>query len=183
MGYGNVNWEELYQKLPTERDPASRERRQAMFNQFDPNGNGVLSLAEVDKAIRDVLAIDAIFDAKPPIMRAFQIAKNCTKSTRSDGVGPDYIEFLEFRYFLRSLRQYFEYWVAFKRIDDNDDRRLNFEEFKDAMPEIRKWVGAIKDPKAEFNIIDKNGGGMILFDEFVSWAFSKNLDLDDDDDA
>ena len=36
--------------------------------------------------------------------------------------------------------------------------------------------------RAEFAKIDKNGGGQILFDEFVDWAASKNLDIEDDDD-
>ena len=35
---------------------------------------------------------------------------------------------------------------------------------------------------AEFDSIDKNGGGQILFNEFVDWALSKNLDLEDDED-
>ena len=35
------------------------------------NGNGYLSLAEIDKGIRDTLKSDALFDAKPAIMRAF----------------------------------------------------------------------------------------------------------------
>ena len=34
----------------------------------------------------------------------------------------------------------------------------------------------------EFESIDKNGGGQILFAEFVDWALSKNLDLEDDED-
>ena len=42
-----------------------------MFGQFDPNGNGYLSLAEVDKGIRDILNIEELFDCKPVIMRAF----------------------------------------------------------------------------------------------------------------
>ena len=65
--------------------------------------------------MRDVLKLDEVFDAKPAIMRAFQIAKNCTKSKRTDVKGDDYIEFREFRFFLLSLRQYFEYYVAFVR--------------------------------------------------------------------
>ena len=39
------------------------------------NGNGYLSLAEVDKGLRDVVKIPTIFDVKPVIMRAFQAAK------------------------------------------------------------------------------------------------------------
>ena len=65
-------------------------------------GNGILSLAEVDKAIRDVLCIDELFDAKPAIMRAFQHAKSV--SNKGDAKD-DYIEFIEFRQFLLALRQ------------------------------------------------------------------------------
>ena len=178
---GEVNWQEIYDKLPTAKN--QRDERKAMFDLFDPNGNGILSLAEVDKAIRDILVIDEIFDAKPAIMRAFQIAKNCTKSKRPDGHGDDYIEFLEFKFFLISLRQYFEYWVAFKRIDDDDDRRVSLDEFKAAIPIMEMWVGAIEDPDAEFDAIDSNDGGLVLFQEFCNWAISKSLDLEDDDDA
>jgi hypothetical protein len=35
------------------------------------NGNGYLSLAEVDKGLRDVVKIPMLFDVKPVIMRAF----------------------------------------------------------------------------------------------------------------
>jgi hypothetical protein len=31
--------------------------------------------------------------------------------------------------------------------------------------------------------IDTNGGGQILFSEFVDWALEKNLDLEDDVDS
>jgi len=72
-----------------EKNPADKERRKAMFKQFDPNGNGYLSLAEIDKGIRDVLNCDSMFDAKPAIMRAFQSAKNCIKSKGKDKVGDD----------------------------------------------------------------------------------------------
>ena len=42
-----------------------------MFRSFDPNGNGFLSLAEVDKGIIDVLNLKEVSHAKPAIMRAF----------------------------------------------------------------------------------------------------------------
>ena len=42
-----------------------------MWNYMDMNGNGYLSLAEIDKGMRDVLQSDMLFDAKPAIMRAF----------------------------------------------------------------------------------------------------------------
>jgi len=47
-----------------------------MFKDFDPNGNGHLSLAEVDKNMRDTLKMKALFDSKPAVIKAFNFAKN-----------------------------------------------------------------------------------------------------------
>ena len=35
-----------------------------------------MSLSEVDAAIRDVMALDSLYTAKPVLMRAFQAAKD-----------------------------------------------------------------------------------------------------------
>jgi hypothetical protein len=35
---------------------------------MDMNGNGFLSLAEIDKGIRDVLNSDVLFDCKPAVL-------------------------------------------------------------------------------------------------------------------
>ena len=172
-----IDWVAINAKLPYEKTDEQKALRKKMFKEFD-NGNGIISLAEIDKAMRDVLKIDELFDAKAAIMRAFQIAKNCTKSSRGEA-GDHYIEFREFRFFLLSLRQYFEYFVAFNRVDTSNDGRIELVEFKDAQDKIEVWVGKI-DAEEEFKKIDKNGGGYILFDEFCSWAITKNLDLEDD---
>ena len=41
-------------------------------------------------------------------------------------------------------------------------------------------MGPVEDMGAEFDKIDKNGGGQILFGEFVDWALEKDLDIEDD---
>ena len=69
----------------------------------------------------------------------------------------------------------------FDRIDSGDDRRIDLEEFQSYIPMIEGWGLKIEDPEAEFNKIDENGGGQILFDEFADWAIKKGLDLEDDD--
>jgi len=35
------------------------------------NGNGYVSLAEVDKGLKDIIRNEALYEAKPAIMRAF----------------------------------------------------------------------------------------------------------------
>jgi len=112
-------------------------------------------------------------------MRAFQLAKNKVKGKSK--VSDDYIEKSEFRYLLIYLRQYFEYWVMFNRIDKEGNHKIDLSEFEKAIPEIEKWGIKIPDAKAAFDSIDNNHGGEIVFDEFCQWAIKKHLDLEDDD--
>ena len=46
-------WEKLQDKLPYGTDPDSMQRRKEIWDGFDVNGNGYLSLAEIDKGMRD----------------------------------------------------------------------------------------------------------------------------------
>ena len=175
----NIDWKKVSQALPYKADADSKARRLKLWKLVDINGNGYASLAEVDKALRDAMNIDAVFKCKPAIIMAFTAAKNSSKTTSK--YGPDYVELKEFRHLLYSLRQYFEYYQAFGRIDTSDDNRIDLKEFTAALLSLVRWVGHVADPVAEFNKIDKNGGGQILFNEFVPWALSKNLDLEDDE--
>ena len=86
----------------------------------------------------------------------------------------------------------------FVRLDSGNDRRVDKEEFtsdkmKSTLEKVNgdiiwkkdrhlylQWVGPIEDLEAEFAKIDKNGGGQILFGEFVDWALEKDLDVEDD---
>jgi Ca2+-binding EF-hand superfamily protein len=68
----------------------SQEECHRIFTKIDYNGNNILSLAELDKAVIETWPA---FDNKPAIMRAYQTAdKNC------DG----FIKKKEFRFFLIS---------------------------------------------------------------------------------
>ena len=69
------------------------------------------------------------------------------------------------------------------RIDTGDDNRVSKEEFcaENVKVSVEKWTGeTLEDMEAEFDSIDENGGGQILFGEFVKWALDKNLDIEDD---
>jgi len=178
-----IDWESINTKLPIEKNEEDKGKRKELFKQFDPNGNGYLSLAEVDKGMRDVLQSDELFDCKQAVNRAFHFAKN--KSQGENKYGEDLLEFREFRLFLATLRQYFEYYQAFARIDTGDDNRVSKEEFTSdkIKASVEKWVGPIEDMEVEFDKIDSNAGGQILFTEFVDWALEKNLDLEDDVDS
>jgi len=167
--------------LPYESTPESKRKRNKLFREIDVNGNDYLSLAEVDKGLRDNIRLLALFDAKPAIMRAFQAAKNVGGDP--SGVGVDYIEKREFRILLQYLRGYFELYQMFRMIDVNSDRRVTFQEFCDSHALLTEW-GLNCSPEELPNVfaqIDTNGGGMILFSEFADWAISQKLDLGEED--
>ena len=48
---------------------------------------------------------------------------------------------------------------------------------------VKEWGAQIPDAEidAEFDAIDADDGGKILFDEFARWALGKALDLTEDD--
>lgn len=184
----SVDWAKIRARLPVERTPEQKHKRFEMFKQFDPNGNGYLSLAEVDKGVRDILQVEEIFDAKPVMIRAFNAAKGANNAHISKGHnahGADYIEVSEFRLLLVYLHKYLELWEMFEALDTSKDRRVSLTEFKAAVPKIQSWGVKIPDPAAAFKEIDANGGGEILFDEFSDWALKKHLDLPEEhfDDA
>ena len=73
-----VDWAAVAKKLAFGKDEESTKRRKTMFRQFDPNGNGLLSLAEVDKAVCEDLQMGDII-SKPVLIRAFNAAKGHNK--------------------------------------------------------------------------------------------------------
>ena len=42
-----IDWDEINKKLPFEQTEEAKKKRKRLFSDFDPNGNGYLSLAEV----------------------------------------------------------------------------------------------------------------------------------------
>ena len=178
--FKNYDWDSLISKLPIKKTLEERKKRKELWNKIDINGNNFVSLAEFDKGIRDVLNLPDLFKLKKVILRAFKAAKNKVKS--SSKYGDEFVGWLEFRIILVYLRQYFEYYVMFCRIDSSQDFKISINEFKKAIPTLEKWGIKINDPESEFNKIDINHGGVIMFDEFCTYAIKKNLDLEDDDD-
>jgi len=175
------DWDAFLAKFPVEKNDEEKAKRVEMFAAFDPNGNGYLSLAEIDNGCRDILGLYELFDAKKAIMRAYQAAKSVGNNNKDGGEqGADYVEKPEFRLLLKYLRDYFVLWKMFEKIDSGDDSRINMDEFMAAVPKIEQFFGIeIAQPEAEFAKIDENSGGEALFDEFSHWALLKILEGED----
>ena len=178
----NVDWAALTAKLPTGKDAASVAKRKDLWRRADPNGNGYLSLAEVDMLVKDAIGRE-VFSAKPAIAAAFHAARKSGGGAQ-EGRAADYVERKEFRTLFVMLRQYYELYAMFNRLDTSDDRRIDLGEFKEGSAMVKGWGVELPEESLpdEFASIDADGGGLILFQEFAKWALEKALDLPDDDD-
>ena len=119
-GAQGIDFAAISAKLPGQRDRETTAIRKKLFQSADVNGNGFLSQAEVDKAVGEAIGSEYLFSAKPVITRAFAASKDM-----GGGKSSDYVEKSEFRLCLVYLRQYFELYVAYNRLDSSDDRRLS----------------------------------------------------------
>ena len=174
-----VDWKEINLELPYKNTSADTKKRQKLFDKFDKNNNKTLTFTEIDKGVRTELTIDDVPDYKQAVMRAFAAAKE--KNKTNSKTDENSVDFIEFRFFLLYLRQYFEYLVMFDSIEKSDNKKINFKEFKDAIPRINKWGIKIDHPEETFKKIS-GGDENIAFTEFSEWAIKANLDLEDDED-
>ena len=71
-----INWKEIQEKLSYQMNADAKKKRDTLFKDFDTNGNGFLSLAEIDKGIQDFLKLPEVFDVKSVIMQAFMATKD-----------------------------------------------------------------------------------------------------------
>ena len=77
--------------------------------------------------------------------------------------------------------RYIELLVVFDMLDTSDDRVLDRDEFKKALPTVLDWGVAVSEPDKVFDMIDRDKGGVIAFEEFAGWAINQGLDIDPGD--
>jgi|EP00640_Fibrocapsa_japonica_P000123 Ca2+-binding EF-hand superfamily protein len=146
-----------------------REVLMSIWNVLDFNGNGKVSLAEIDRMVvmfQDMDCYDNFFKGmnnKPALMRAY---KATITGEQSDG--DDWVSKREFPILLRNLYMFNRLWRIFDEIDTGDDRRIDLNEFKAGMAKLGNFLEE-ENAATEFAKIDTNGGGQVLFDEFCAY--------------
>ena len=144
----------------------NKQARKELFQRIDVNGNGGLSLAEIDKAVVEGVIGAALhcpdFDHKPALIRAVKAA---------DASGDDFIQRAEFAKLLSYLVYFNNLWHKFEEIDSDGDRRLDLPEFAQGCATLGLELSE-SEAAAEFAVVDRDGGGMVLFEEFCTWSAS-----------
>ena len=181
--YENFDWNDLRKKLPVDKTKEERKRRLELWKKLNEYGNSYMSLKRLNVHLTNYLDLPEILRNKGPIKLAFDAASD--KYARNGIKKEDnLLEWMEFRIFLVYLRQYFEYWEMFQRIDSSGDLKITLDEFRKAIPKMKEWGVEIKENEAEkeFNNIKVDNEDTISFEEFCNFAIQKSLDLIEDDD-
>eukprot|EP01043_Picozoa_sp_COSAG02_P052181 COSAG02_NODE_5585_length_4212_cov_3.607829_1_plen_305_part_00 len=135
----------------------NKEERARIFRRMDYNCNGVLSLAEIDKA---VVELWPQLNNKQVLMRAYQAA-----DVNGDGL----IGRREFRLLLQYVLYFHRLWDRFDAIDTDNDHRLTLSEFTNGCNSLGIPV-ADNEAASVFAEIDTDNGGVVRFTEFCLWC-------------
>ncbi len=145
-------------------DLPGKEDRDRMFDRWDRNGNGALSLAEIDAAVVDRWPH---FNHKPSLMRAYRAA---------DVNGNGLIKRREFHLLLEYLIYFTDVWDLFDAVDTTHDHRLNFSEFHAAAEKLRLDATEEELEQAFITMDMRDGGqGFVLFEEFSKWCAHRHI--------
>jgi len=145
---------------------ADKKKLRALWKRLDFNGNNIVSLAEIDK-----FAVEAypLLNHKPALMRCYKM----TISKKGGGDGDDWVEKKEFKRLLANLFYFNKIFWVFDQVDNDKDRRLDFKEFKQVLTLCGAPMSQ-QQARQEFQKVDRNGGGIILFDEFCLYFTEAN---------
>lgn len=147
---------------------ASPKQLSATWHSLDYDNNLIVSLAEVDKFIIETYPI---LNHKHALMRAYKA------TTLLDGDGDDWIERPELPDLLRNILYFNKLEAVFNYIDKDHDHRLDFDEFVQSLGAIGLAL-PMEEAQQEFELMDSNHGGKVLFDEFCAWAARKACPVD-----
>eukprot|EP01065_Artemidia_motanka_P020847 TRINITY_DN2486_c0_g1_i1.p1 TRINITY_DN2486_c0_g1~~TRINITY_DN2486_c0_g1_i1.p1 ORF type:complete len:427 (+),score=144.59 TRINITY_DN2486_c0_g1_i1:63-1283(+) len=146
-------------------DAAKRKR---LFQEIDKNSNGLLSLAEIDLAVRSSWPS---FNHREALIRAYKLADMKGAQGRKDGLlsRSDDESKCEFSRFLKYLHLYVDYWDKFAQFDVDGDRTVDLAEWKMRGAEIFPDLSA-EEMEMIFDELDADGGGRVRFNEFCAWG-------------
>lgn len=182
-----------------EQTPAAKKARQMAWMGLDPNNNGLVSLAEFDGWVQNVLIGGSSLKDKAlgeeegkrlwrafrkSYIRAFNDAKDIGEKKDNKGGKTntdDYVTKGEFRLLAAYACIYATMFDAFAKIDGgsdgqtaDDDRRIDLDELKASYASVSSYplvaLQSDGDVEAIFKAMDLDGKGKVLLIEFCKYC-------------
>jgi hypothetical protein len=153
---------------------SNKDELKRLWSVCDFNGNGMCSLAEIDKM---VLTQFPAMRHPRALIRAYKKATAFESARQFKGNGDSFIQRQEFVCLLKNIVYFNRVFSVFEAIDTGDDHRIDFGEFLRGLPLLGLHLSA-HEAEVTFRQIDRDGGGQILFEEFCSWLERTHAPVD-----
>ena len=182
--YDLKNIDKFIQKLPCNKDDKDLEIRIKLFKDFNKNEKRYISYKRINISIVNYLELPNIIrdskDANPIRLAGNAAMQKYIRNNKYDNV----LEWREFRIFLYYLKQYFTYIKIFQIKNNLEEHRINFEEFKKALPQMKEFGVELNETEANirYNKIKLGSENSITFGDFCSYIIEKSIELEDDKD-
>ena len=145
--------------------PTKRERGVA-FRRHDIGSKNGLTLAEVDRAVKDIWPEH---DLKQQIVLSAYYA--------ADEVGDGWISRAAFKALLEHLLYFHSAWQHFEAIDVDEHNQITIDGFKAAAEGLQMGLSEDEAVYIFEQLDDEPGYGFVDFDVFCSWAARRALQL------
>jgi len=185
-----VDWAKVDKKIPTANTPAGQAARKALFDIWDPNNSGTLTLTEVNGGL-PTLVTGLVKNRKfaAAIKCAFKLARDVApaaggKNSKAAKEAGDLIDRAEFHALLVAFRHYLELDILFDSIDKDGSRMVCWKEFEPLLPKLESWnLGTKAVIKKKF---PDEWTESLKFEDFADWCINRKfhglaLSLDEND--
>jgi len=177
-----VHWDEYNRILPSDNSESSKIKRRALFDEFDPAGNGILQQAAVVRSIfRLFPRVAGITDTRSLINLCFRVARDTSAPITPISVSS--VDRNEFRVLLICLRCYlkaWEVWHNYTQIETNHDGLLRLDDIDLFQDLFEAWGYEKVDSlmiqlRNDFQRLDTAQVWAIRFDAFADAAMRRTM--------
>jgi len=151
-----------------------------LWNAIDTNQDGRLDLQEVQNMVVGTLPerfptsqIAAFGKLKNQAALKGAYKHSFSSQTQGRSVSENWVEPNEFAQLLVNIYYFNKVYQCYEQSTDDVGRRITETEFTEGLANIGLDLGEGGAAKAEFDQMDSNDGGSVLFDDFCVWCTAK----------
>jgi len=206
MNDNKIDWDIIDDKIPDRQDPESRANRKVLFQSWDTDANGCLSIEELTKGLNTTLGNAVGGDVEEItscIKGAYELAskldhpsvKKKESAKKAQAAADKKLSPGEFHPFLLALRSYLHIAEIFEEMDSayigEDDQKLSYRECCAGLHSLEDWgidAARLKESYKELFGDAANYTPVLKFEDLASWcirtkwaALDLKLDPESDD--
>jgi len=176
-----VDWAKVDKAIPTASTPAGQAARRELFDKWDADGHGTMSITECQGGLPTLLAgLVKSRDFKPAVKCAFKLAREVSpsegnKNSKAAKEAGTCVDRAEFHALLVAFRTYVELDVLFDSIDKDGSRAVCWKEFEKILPKMEDWnLGTKADIKKQ-RFKGDEWAENLKYEDFADWCIARRF--------